>query len=133
MNAEAQLNALKRRLIRDEIARRNPLDVDAVEALIGQGFAIAQDGRIIAQNPEGGAQVGNGAGYTRDIGECLDDLVRQRPSLFRGNPSSGEGDHTAEKNPFAKGLHFNITHQMQIMRTDPQRAEHLQYLAGLRV
>ena len=132
MNADDQLAALKRRLIRDEITRRNPLDVDAVEALIGSHYAIAPDGRIVAHNPDGGALVGNGPGFTKDVGEVLDDLTRQRPTLFRGGPASpGKGDIAAEYNPFAKGPGFSITQQMILLKNEPDRAEYLQHLASL--
>jgi len=36
----------------------------------------------------------------------------------------------AQRNPFTKGPHFNLTEQLRLKREDPQRAEQLKAQAG---
>ena len=127
MTADETLEKLKAQLVRQEIERRNPVDTDVVHHLVASRIGIADDGRLIAVDPStGAAEVGNDAGYTKSLGTMLDELSQQRPALFR----ESKAEETV-KNPFAKGPYFNITEQMVLLRSDPARAEHLQYLASV--
>lgn len=120
-----KLDALKNELVRQEIARRNPVDGDVIQVLVGDRVGIADDGRLIVLTETGAAEVGDETGYTKSFCTMLDELAKQRPALFKEKSGS-----ETEKNPFAKGANFNITEQMVLLRTNPERAEYLQYLAS---
>ena len=126
MTADETLEKLKSQLVRQEIERRNPVDADVVHHIVASRVGIADDGRLIALTENGVAEVGDDPGYTMSLGTMLDDLAKQRPALFRESKAE-----EAVKNPFAKGPYFNITEQMVLLRSDPARAEHLQYLASV--
>jgi hypothetical protein len=125
MTADETLEKLKAQLVRQEIERRNPVDADVVNHLVASRVGIAEDGRLIALTENGVAEVGDDAGYTKSLGTMLDELSKQRPALFRETKT----DDTV-KNPFAKGPYWNLTEQMVLLRSDPTRAEFLQYLAS---
>ena len=126
MTADETLEKLKAQLVRQEIERRNPVDTDVVHHLVASRIGIADDGRLIAVDPStGAAEVGDDAGYTKSLATVLDELSVQRPALFRESKAE-----EAVRNPFVRGPYWNVTEQWVLMTRDPQRAEHLQYLAS---
>lgn len=116
------LKALAARLVREEVERRKPKDVDAVMNVVGDRFTVTDAGDIVAVSETGARLVGKSADYNMGIGEYLDILAKEQPDIF--------GPAEKVSNPFRKGPDFNLSRQMVLMRTDPEMADKLAAEAG---
>lgn len=116
------LKALAARLVREEVERRKPTDVDAVMQSIADRFTVTDAGDIVAVNETGARLVGKSTDYNMGISEYLDTLAKEQPEVF--------GPAEKVSNPFRKGPNFNLSRQMVLMRTDPELADQLAAEAG---
>ncbi|WP_238223769.1 hypothetical protein [Methylorubrum aminovorans] len=67
------------------------------------------------------------------LSDALDDVQRSNPTLFKSAPPPGNPQGVDHSNPFASGPGHNVTAQMILWRTDPERAEYLTNEAGLKI
>lgn len=119
------LKALAARLVREEVERRKPKDVDAVMNVVGDRFTVTDAGDIVAVSETGARLVGKSADYNMGIGEYLDTLAKEQPDIF--------GPAEKASNPFKKGAEYNLSKQMVLMRSDPELADKLAAEAGVYV
>lgn len=129
MNNNSALRALAERIIRTEIEKRDPIDSEILSRYVSQSAGVDENGDIVMHDMLG-AVVMNGD-RPQSLAEHLDDLQKSRPTLFKSNAVSEPVAPT--RNPFVKGPQHNLTEQMLLWRSDPEKAEALATEAGLQV
>lgn len=129
--------ALAHRIVAGAVANAGPHDDarDIIELLVSRNIDVDGEGNIKIIDENGGHRISMRPGYpSMTLEEYMDEIKASRPTLFR-NPggasaSTGSGGpHTDPGNPFSRAG-WNVTAQMQVMRSDPARAAKLQAEAG---
>lgn len=118
------LASLARRLIVAELAARGANDPAAVETLVAPRLRLDANGDFIA--------LGHGGSVLPGIllSDVLDDVQKSNPDLFNSPVTSGSKHGKDQNNPFATG---NVTGQMLLWRSDPERAEYMAAEAGITI
>lgn len=112
--------------IKTEIARRNPVNDQAVEDAIAHRLRIDELGVPYVVDRSGAREDNN------TLEQFLDEVVRDRPDLWQSRPSSPSGTKPSVTNPFMKGTpHYNISEGMKLYLTDPDKARELAFMAGM--
>lgn len=120
--------AAKRAAIGMAMARAQIKNPNAIYDAVASQVVENHDGRwVTAEN--GVSKFGPDEGATYSIDRLVADVAGSGAKT--GETSSPGKDGTYEPNPFVPGPHFNLTTQMVMLRNDPERADHLQYLAGI--
>lgn len=123
------LKKLAAKIVRAEIEKRNPVDLDAVADIVGRQIDVDGSGEIVAVDEHGVARVGRGPGFgIMGVAELLDEVVSSRPALFQG--ASAKSPPAGSDNPFAKGPSWSLSRQMFLLNTDPELADRLAAEAG---
>ncbi|OHV17879.1 hypothetical protein BK022_02775 [Methylorubrum extorquens] len=91
--------------------------------LVTARLRITESGDLVALNRGGSVMPGDA------LANAIEDIRKANPSLF-GETAKPPAD---ADNPFAKGPSKNITAQMQLWRSDPERAEYLAAEAGIKL
>ncbi|MCP2080814.1 UNVERIFIED_ORG: hypothetical protein J2W74_002000 [Methylorubrum zatmanii] len=112
--------SLARRLIVAELASKGAKDPETIEMLVSARLRITESGDLVALNRGGSVMPGDA------LANAIEDIKKTNPSLF-GDAAKPAGDAS---NPFATG---NITGQMLLWRSDPERAEFLAAEAGITI
>jgi hypothetical protein len=120
------LASLAKRLIIAELRSQGATDPETVEALVSSRLRITAEGEVVALNRGGSVMPGEA------LQGVIADLKRHNPSLFPGSKPADTAPASA-KNPFAAGPDHNLTAQMVMWRSDPERAEYLAAEAGLTI
>ncbi|GJE80912.1 hypothetical protein [Methylorubrum thiocyanatum] len=115
--------SLARRLIVAELASKGAKDPETIEMLVTARLRITESGDLVALNRGGSVMPGDA------LANAVEDIRKTNPSLF-GDTAKPEGD---AGNPFADGPSKNVTAQMLLWRSDPERAEHLAAEAGIKL
>lgn len=76
---------------------------------------------------DGVAETGPDEGCTYSIDRLVADIAGKSTETAE----TAAQDKDVGENPFRPGATFNITAQMVMLRNDPERAEHLQYLVSI--
>lgn len=108
-------------MIRRETARRGASDDTVVQIL--EGLMVVSDGGEIVERDTG-----------KSMDQFLDEMQSTNPNYFCGNSTTArqvKSDSAGQINPFAPGPHFNRTAQVIMMKSDPELAEHFEYLASI--
>lgn len=108
------LHTIKRRLIREEIARRNVVDADVVAAMLERATDFYLDGELVAVDANGIARTGHGASPTLPLSDLVDEIAERSPALFGAKAAQAKG---VVLDPSAKG--FSLTAAMVASRNDP--------------
>lgn len=127
---------LAQRIVRLEVEKHNPLDADAIVALISKSIRVTDEGDIVAVDADGNQRIGAGPGHgTMYFQELVAETVKQRPALFRSETAATAPEAKAipqKGNPFVKDSYdFSLTHQMFLINTAPAIAEKLATEAGV--
>ncbi|MFD6319884.1 hypothetical protein [Methylorubrum thiocyanatum] len=121
------LASLAKRIVIAELKARGARNPENVESMVATRLRLNDAGDFIAVDQGGSALPG------KLLADVLDDVQRSNPSLFRSPlPAgpAGKAHGTDTSNPFATG---NITGQMLLWRSDPERAEFLAAEAGITI
>ena len=127
------LERLAATLVRAEVERRKPIDVEAVAEYISRHVEVTASGDLVAVDEHGVPRVGPGPDYgAMSVSDLLDEVEAKRPTLF-GKPTKTGATTvgTTRDNPFAAGPHYSVTKQMILWRTEPDKAEFLAAEAGV--
>ncbi|ARO53359.1 hypothetical protein B2G69_03765 [Methylorubrum zatmanii] len=116
--------SLARRLIVAELAARGAKNPETVEALVAPRLRLDGSGDLVAVDLGGSVLPGK---LLRDV---LDDVQRSNPTMFKFALPADIAKDKEHGNPFATG---NVTGQMLLWRSDPERAEHLAAEAGITI
>lgn len=125
--SEALIQTLKLKLVAAELAKIGITDREKVVAIAAR-TTVDDSGAIIGLKADGNFGVGSGPNYQLSISDVAKDMGATIRAADSSSPGQGS---TSEPNPFVKGPHYSITAQMVMMKNDPERAEHLQYLASV--
>lgn len=120
-STEIIIKQLSIRLLKSEIAARNPVDPKAVEDLIAPRVRIDGVGNVYVVDKAGNRE------DNKSFEQFLDQVVKDRPDLWKNGPASSGG---SKGNPFAKGPNYSVTKQMILIQSDPDTAEKLAEEAG---
>ncbi|WP_163006117.1 hypothetical protein [Methylobacterium brachiatum] len=122
------LEAYARKLLRAELAARGARDIDAAEAAIAPRLRF---------DPETGDHVAidlisSKPGHPNmELSEFLAVTMKSNPELFGGQSvPPGKVGQPPTRNPFKKGMDFNMTLAMKLYREDPATAIELARDAG---
>lgn len=115
------VDTLKAELVRARMALAGISAEEAQITAAAKRLTVTETGALIDPHA-----VGSGPNHTA----TLDDLVRDLGETAK--PTAGQGKTTDTANPFVKGPNFSLTAQMVMLKNDPARAEHFQYLASIR-
>ncbi|KQQ04706.1 hypothetical protein ASF56_09780 [Methylobacterium sp. Leaf122] len=120
--------SLARRLIVAELKSRGAVDPETIEMLVTARLRITESGGLVALNRGGFAMPGDA------LANAIEDIAKANPSLFEGSArDAGKAQGEDTSNPFASGPGHNVTAQMLMWRSDPERAEHLAAKAGFQL
>ncbi len=73
------LNTIKARLIRQEIALRDVADPEAVQAMAERATGFDHDGALVAIDAYGVARPGHGANPALTLSDLLDEMAEKAP------------------------------------------------------
>ncbi|MEG9503165.1 MAG: hypothetical protein MIN69_15150 [Methylorubrum extorquens] len=118
--------SLARRLIVAELASKGAKDPETIEMLVTARLRITESGDLVAFNRGGSVMPGDA------LANAIEDIKKVNPSLF-GDIEPAEKSSDGASNPFASGPAHNVTAQMLLWRSDPERAEHLAAEAGFKL
>ncbi|KIU37358.1 hypothetical protein SR39_01215 [Methylobacterium radiotolerans] len=122
--SEQIINTLKLKLVAFELAKLGITDQQKIIAIASR-TEVDESGAIVGLKADGNYGVGSGANYHLSIADVAADM---------GESVSANGqklDAAGQVNPFQKGPNFNLTAQAILIKSDPELAEHFQYLAGI--
>ncbi|MGN7127810.1 hypothetical protein [Methylorubrum thiocyanatum] len=122
--ANPALASLAKRLIIAELAARGARNPENVESMVAPRLRLDGSGDLVAVDHGGSVLPG------KLLADVLDDVQRAHPTLFRSPLPADKSPGTDTSNPFATG---NITGQMLLWRSDPERAEFLAAEAGITI
>jgi len=108
------LNTIKRRMIRQEIARRNVVDAEAVAAMLERATDFYLDGDLVAVDANGVARTGHGANPTLPLSDLVDEIAAKSPALFGAKTAPAKN---IVLDPQAPG--FSLTAATIAARNDP--------------
>ena len=118
------LASLARRIVIAELKARGARNPENVESIVASRLRLDDAGDFIAVDHGGSVLPG------KLLADVLDDVQRSNPTLFRSPLPADKSPGTDTSNPFATG---NITGQMLLWRSDPERAEFLAAEAGITI
>lgn len=130
---EAELAQANKRLVEDAkraaigmaLARAQVKDPNRVYETIASQVLQDNFGRwVVGEN--GVAKVGPDEDATYSIDRLVADVTGKSSTDTASKRNAG-----GLANPFVRGPHWNLTEQAIMMRSDPEKAEYLQHLAGL--
>lgn len=122
--SEKIITALKLKLVASELAKLGITDQQKVIAIANR-TEVDESGAIIGLKADGNYGVGSGFNCHLSIAEVASDMGETVTANGQKRDSAGQ------VNPFQKGPNFNMTAQVILMKSDPELAEHFQYLAGI--
>lgn len=121
-----------------EHAAKHGVQKSATEDVLNRARHIftMQEGKAVAV--EDGQPVYDEKGDPLTVASWVEKLVQGAPHLFNqntgggatGTPAGGNGNIPNGDNPFDRSSGWNLTEQMQIMKTDPVKANRLKMAAG---
>lgn len=109
------LQKLKARVLRAEIAARNPKNPAHAFDLADVFTAVDETGEIIVTDASGTKVEG------KTLTQFLDEMPKVRPDLFESQ---------TQVNPFVRGRDFSVSSQMLLFRTNPTEAVRLEAAAA---
>ncbi|MGE8128862.1 hypothetical protein ACQKQD_17965 [Methylobacterium sp. NPDC080182] len=121
------IQTLKLKLVAAELAKLGITDRAMVVA-IAERTMVGDNGELIGLKADGNRGVGSAANYELSIADVAQDMGETVTAAQP--PGQGKGQ-SLDRNPFVKGPHWNLTEQVMMMKSDPERAEYMQHLASI--
>lgn len=121
------LASLARRLVIAELKSRGARNPENVESMVAPRLRLDDSGDLVAVDHGGSVLPG------KLLSDVLDEVQRAHPTLFRSTLPASKSQDKAQSNPFSPGPSHNVTSQMLLWRTDPERAEYLAAEAGVKI
>lgn len=126
-NDNPAMSNLARRLIVSELASKGARDPETIEMLVTARLRIIETGDLVALDRGGSVMPGDA------LANAIADIRKTNPSLFEETAKPAGENSNGNPNPFKDGPHKNVTDQMILWRSDPERAEFLASEAGMKI